>query len=139
MKPFTIHIKVQHDEIDALGHVNNAVYQRYLEQAAMTHSQHLGFTLERYQELGGIFVIRRIEMEYLRPAIANDVLAITTWVMELRGACALRRYEIHREHDRHPLLTAEALWVWVDGTTMRPRSIPGIVQEAFGDLITVHG
>jgi len=58
MQPFLTHLRVRHYEMDALGHVNNAVYQNYLEQAAIEHSESLGFTLERYWELGGLFVLR---------------------------------------------------------------------------------
>ena len=64
--------------MDALGHVNNAVYQHYLEHAAIEHLEHLGFTLDRYRELGGVFVMRRIEIDYLRSAAAGDRLEIST-------------------------------------------------------------
>jgi acyl-CoA thioester hydrolase len=134
MQPFTTHIKVRHNEVDALGVVNNAIYQQYLEQAAVAHSEYLGFDLERYQSLGGVFVMRRIELEYLRAAVADDVLAITTWILEIRGACAIRRYEIRRQGEPDLLLTAEALWVWVDKDTLRPRAIPDVMLEAFGQL-----
>lgn len=133
-KPFTTLVTVKPSDIDVLGHVNNAVYQKYLEQAAMAHSVSLSFTLDRYQELGGVFVMRRIELEYLRPAIVGDTLAITTWIMEFRGACAIRRYEIRKQGERDPILTAEALWVWVDAETLRPRIVPDILLEAFGEF-----
>lgn len=136
--PFTTHVKVRHSEIDALGHVNNAIYQQYLEQAAMAHSEHLGFSLDRYRELGGVFVLRRIELEYLRPAAANDILTITTWIMELRGASAIRRYEIRKQGERQLVLAAEALWVWVDMVSMRPRAIPDVLLEAFGQLAVIR-
>jgi acyl-CoA thioester hydrolase len=133
-QPFTTHLKVRHNEIDALGVVNNAIYQQYLEQAAVAHSEHLGFDLDRYRELGGVFVMRRIELEYLHPAIADDILAITTWLLEIRGACAIRRYEVRKHREPDLLLTAEALWVWVDMDTMRPRAIPNEILESFGQL-----
>lgn len=133
-QPFNLLLTVQPSEIDILGHVNNAVYQKYLEQAAAAHSEQLGFTLDRYRQLGGVFVMRRIEMEYLRPAIEGDKLVVTTWIIEIRGACAIRRYEIRKQGERDLLLTAEALWVWVDGETMRPRVIPDILLESFGQL-----
>jgi acyl-CoA thioester hydrolase len=63
--------------MDAIGHVNNSVYQNYLEQAAIEHSEHLGLTLELYRELSGVFVMRRVEIDYLRPAVAGDRLDIT--------------------------------------------------------------
>lgn len=137
MEPFTISIKVQSQDIDVLGHVNNSVYQRYLEQAAIAHSEQVGFSIDRYLALGGVFVMRRIELEYLYPAVADDTLEITTWNVEMRGACAIRRYEVRRPGERELLLTAEALWVWVDAKTMRPRAIPDILQERLGNLALI--
>jgi acyl-CoA thioester hydrolase len=117
--------------MDALGHVNNAVYQHYLEQAAVEHSEHLGFNHKRYEELSGVFVMRRIEIDYLRSAIAGDTLEVTTWLQEMRGPRAIRRYEVRKQGDDQLLVTAEALWVWVDTTAMRPRAIPRQILDAF--------
>lgn len=135
MKPFTTQLRVRHYEMDALGHVNNAVYQHYLEQAAIEHSEHLGFTPDRYRELGGLFVMRRVEIDYFRPAFAGNMLEVTTWLQEMRGPRAIRRYAIHRRHDSNEpselLVTAEVLWVWVNAATMRPRAIPPDILNAF--------
>lgn len=117
--------------MDALGHVNNAVYQHYLEQAAIEHSEFLGFGPKRYEELGGVFVMRRIEIEYLRPAVAGDTLEVTTWLQQVRGPRAIRRYEIRQQGEEQLLVTAEALWVWVDTKIMRPRAIPQLILDAF--------
>ena len=131
MQKFKTELRVRHYEMYVLGHVNNAVYQHYLEQAAIEHSEHLGFTLERYQQLGGVFVMRRIEIDYLRSAAASDTLEITTWLQEMRGPRAIRRYEIRRQGKDELLVTAEALWVWVDVKAMRPRAIPENMIDAF--------
>ncbi len=130
MNTFTIQLRVRHYEMDALGHVNNAVYQSYLEQAAIEHSEHLGLTLDNYRQLGSVFVMRRLAIDYLRPAIAGDYLDITTWIQEVRGSRAIRRYEI-RKHDNLLVVTAEALWVWVESASMRPRAIPQKVVDIF--------
>jgi len=131
MEHFTTQLRVRYHEMDALGHVNNAVYQHYLEQAAVEHSEHLRFNQERYQELGGVFVMRRIEIDYLRPAVAGDTLEVTTWLQKMRGPRAIRRYEIRKQGDDQLLVTAEALWVWVDTSAMRPKAIPRQLLEAF--------
>ena len=130
MNTFTIQLRVRHYEMDALGHVNNAVYQSYLEQAAIEHSEHLGLTLDNYRQLGSVFVMRRLAIDYLRPAIAGDYLDITTWIQEVRGSRAIRRYEI-RKRDNLLVVTAEALWVWVESASMRPRAIPQKVVDIF--------
>jgi acyl-CoA thioester hydrolase len=117
--------------MDALGHVNNAVYQNYLEQAAIEHSEYLGLTLDVYRQVGGVFVMRRVEIDYLRPAVAGDTLEVTTWLKEMRGTRALRCYEIRKKNEDNLLITAEALWVWVDAHTMRPRPIPSVMLDKF--------
>ncbi|NEQ29264.1 MAG: acyl-CoA thioesterase [Microcoleus sp. SIO2G3] len=131
MQIFKTLLRVRHYEMDALGHVNNAVYQNYLEQAAIEHSEHLGLTFDVYGELGGVFVMRRVEIDYLRPAVAGDTLEVTTWLREMRGTRAYRQYEIRKQNQDDLLVTAEALWVWVDAKTMRPRPIPDMLIEKF--------
>ncbi|WP_446361485.1 acyl-CoA thioesterase [Coleofasciculus sp. G2-EDA-02] len=131
MQIYTRQLRVRHYEIDVLGHVNNAVYQNYLEQAAVEHAQLLGYSLAQCRKLGGVFVMRRIEIDYLRPAIADDTLEITTWLQQMKGTRAIRRYEIHRLAQVQPLVIAEAIWVWVDLVTMRPQGIPKEILTGF--------
>jgi acyl-CoA thioester hydrolase len=131
MQIFKTQLRVRHYEMDALGHVNNAVYQNYLEQAAIEHSEHLGLSLDVYRELGGVFVMRRVEIDYLRPAVAGDTLEVATWLQEMRGTRALRHYEIRKENQEDLLVTAQALWVWVEVKTMRPRPIPSVMIDTF--------
>jgi acyl-CoA thioester hydrolase len=138
MQSFKTLLRVRHYEMDALGHVNNAVYQNYLEQAAIEHSEHLGITFDVYREMGGVFVMRRVEIDYFRPAIAGDTLEVTTWLEEMRGTRATRRYEIRKQNQDDLLVTAEALWVWVDSKTMRPRPIPGVMVEKFLQIQQVN-
>ncbi len=131
MLPFKTLLRVRHYEMDALGHVNNAVYQNYLEQAAIEHSEYLGLTLDVYRQVGGVFVMRRVEIDYLRPAVAGDTLEVTTWLKEMRGTRAFRCYEIRKQNQDNLLVTAEVLWVWVDVQTMRPRPIPSVILDKF--------
>jgi acyl-CoA thioester hydrolase len=131
MQRFTTALRVRHYEMDALGHVNNAVYLHYLEQAAIEHSEQLGLTLARFRELGGVFILRKMEIDYRLPAVAGDTLEISTWAKEMRGPRAVRRYEIHRQNDHKLVVSAEALWVWVDRQSMRPRPIPQALIDLF--------
>lgn len=131
MQRFKTLLRVRHYEMDALGHVNNAVYQNYLEQAAIEHSEHVGAGFSLYRELGGVFVMRRVEIEYLRPSVAGDTLEVTTWLKQMRGTRALRSYEIRKQNQDDLLVTAQALWVWVDTNTMRPRPIPDVMLDKF--------
>ena len=128
---FVTHLRVRHYEMDWLGHVNNAVYFHYLEHAAWEHSESLGMTLERYKELGGVFIMRKMEIDYLRPAVAGDTLEIATWVHEMRGPRAIRKYEVSHAGSGQVLVRATALWAWVELPAGRPRPIPAPLLEIF--------
>jgi acyl-CoA thioester hydrolase len=94
---FETYFRVRFHEVDALGHVNNAAYLNYLEQAAIDHATFLGLDMQRLQELGGVFVARRHEIVFLKPTFAGDLLRVITWLGESRGARVDRRYLVYRE------------------------------------------
>jgi acyl-CoA thioester hydrolase len=83
---FEFSVRVRTYLIDALGHVNNAVYPPYMEQAATEHSEALGWDAKRYAEIGRQFVIRQHEIVYLGSAAAGDRLTVTTWSEGMSGA-----------------------------------------------------
>jgi acyl-CoA thioester hydrolase len=94
---FETFFRVRFHEVDALGHVNNAAYLNYLEQAAIDHATFLGLDLPRLQELGGVFVARRHEIVFLKPTFAGDLLRVVTWLGEPRGARVDRQYLVFRD------------------------------------------
>ena len=49
--PFVIDLRVGSEDIDGLGHANNAVYVSWLERCAWRHSQSLGLDLSEYRRL----------------------------------------------------------------------------------------
>ena len=102
---FETFFRIRFHEVDALGHVNNAAYLNYLEQAAIDHATFLGLDLERLQGFGGVFVARRHEILFLKPTFAGELLRVITWLGESRGARVDRRYLVYRE----PTLTTEVV------------------------------
>lgn len=151
LQAFVVYIRVRFHEVDGLGHVNNAAYLNYLEQAAIDHATHLGLNLERLRALGGVFVARRHDIRFLQPAHAGDVLRIVTWLEEPRGARVERQYRIFREPEppatipvagldvveaessgSNSPLAVQAVTEWVFASeTGRARRIPDEVLRAF--------
>ena len=89
-------IAVRDSDIDVLGHVNNVVYVQWMQNAAYAHSAALGWTLERYLELGAGWVARLHQIEYLQPAFAKDRVIIKTWVADMKKVTSTRRYRMVR-------------------------------------------
>ena len=142
--------RVRFHEVDALGHVNNAAYLNYLEQAAIDHATIIGLDMAALRRLGGVFVARRHEIEFLRPAFAGDVLRIVTWLNDPRGARVDRNYRVFlaseamsgigprgrlvdgaRVQIDAPLVVRAATeWVFASSEG-KPRRIPREVMELF--------
>lgn len=131
---YTMRLRVRNYEVDMLGHVNNAVYLNYLEQAAIEHATALGFSQARLRALGGIWVVRRHEIDYLGAAVSDDELDVTTWPESVSGVRALRCYEIRNVKTEKRLIAARTLWVWIDLKTGRPHAHPREILEAFANL-----
>jgi len=118
-------------DIDALGHVNNAVWVGFIVELATAHADARGFGWRRNREFGGQWIVSRHEIDYLRPALEGEKLLEETWVEEFRGARSTRCSRFTRAADGTVLLRAVTLWAWVDLHTLRPRRIPPEVIEGY--------
>ncbi len=114
---FELAIRVQPGDIDQLGHVNNVVYVRWIQDVAIAHWSTLA-TAEEQQKL--LWVITRHEIDYLRPAFAGDELVARTWVGEAEGMTFPRHTEIVRAAGHKVMVRAKTLWCPVDAKTLRP-------------------
>lgn len=145
--------RVRFGECDPLGHVNNAVYLTYLEQAAIDHAAFGGWPETRLRdEIGAVFVARRHEIEYRRPATEGMVLEVRTWPSSMSGARAFRDYEIGVTSEPDParridrlvppgqiasfpradlVVRARTEWAFMNVATGRPARIPQTVIDDF--------
>jgi acyl-CoA thioester hydrolase len=127
--PFVHQVRVTVADIDNLGHASNLVYLRWVQEAALAHSTALGFPEAAYTSRGQAWVVRRHEIEYLRPALEGDVLRVETRVANMKVANSERRTEIFRAAEL--LCRAETDWVYIDLLRARPVRIPGDVKSVF--------
>ena len=97
----------------------------------MLTSAALGFDHARYCEVGGTFVVRRHEIDYLASALAGDELVLYTWPSGLKKLLAERRHELQRPRDGAVIARGLNQWVFVDAETKRPTRMPAEVKETF--------
>lgn len=117
------------ESIDAVGHVNNREYLRWMEEVAVEHSTAQGWPMQRYFDAGTAWVAARHTIEYLRPSLQGDELTACTWIARLGGRDSVRRYAILR--DRKLLALGETIWTFVDLASGRSREMLGDVLRAF--------
>ena len=129
--PFTYALTVLATDIDGLGHANNVVYVRWVVEAAIAHSSAVGLGPAEYLARKQVFVVRRQLIDYLRPALEGDTLAIETRVTALGIATSTRQTVITRARDGEVLARAVTDWAYIDLVKGRPVRIPIEVRSLF--------
>lgn len=122
---FYLPIKVVPEDIDELNHVNNIVYLRYVQDAASGHWKTVP------QEIASqiIWVARRHEIDYLKPAFLGDELVVKTWVDDFVGVKSIRHCEIMRGEE--VLARSLTHWIALDAQTFRPKRITEEIVKQF--------
>ncbi len=123
--PFRVSVRAEPQDVDAFNHVNNAVYLRWLEEAAWAHSESLGLSQERCVALDRGMVAARTEVIYVRPAQAGDALVVGTWIISNDGRLSSdRRYHVVRPSDGATIARARTRFVCVALSTGAPARPP---------------
>lgn len=129
-KVFDHPFRVLQDDIDALGHMNNVAFLRYAQDAAVAH----WLTAATKEQVNSfVWVARRHEIDYLRPAFKSDELIAQTWVGEASGATYERFVEIRRPKDGEVLAKVRTVWVLLDAKTLRPKRVTAELRARFED------
>ena len=123
---FEVPIAVGEEDIDLLGHVNNVVYLRWVQDAAVAHWNHLTTEAERAKL---VWVVVRHEIDYKRPAFLRDAIVARTWVGKADKLAFERHTDLVRVRDRKLLAKARTLWCPVDAKALRPMD-PGDEMRA---------
>ncbi len=134
LEAFQTPVDVVESDIDQLGHVSNIIYLKWVQDVALAHSVAVGLDFEAYRALGGVFVVRRQEIDYLRPVLRGDRLELRTWIDTVMAAKCRRATEIAcvSRGENVVVATAMTTWGWIDFKTGRPARIPAAVRAAFG-------
>jgi len=129
--PFTMPVRVYYEDTDAGGVVYHASYVRFMERARTEWLRDFGYTaLGMMREFGMLFVVRSLKVDYLRPALLDDMLTVSAGVKEVGRS----RLVVHQAVRRHEELLAEGEvhLVCVTKDAFRPVPIPEILSKQWG-------
>ena len=76
-------LRVYFEDTDAQGVVYYANYLRYFERARTEYLREVGYGQRSLMEKGGIFVVRKLEMKFKKPAILDNEIMIETKLLRL--------------------------------------------------------
>jgi acyl-CoA thioester hydrolase len=86
--------RIYYEDTDAGGIVYHANYLRFAERARTEAMRDAGAPhAELLADHGLLFVVRRAEMDYVRPARLDDLLSVTTTALSIRGASVILRQD----------------------------------------------
>jgi acyl-CoA thioester hydrolase len=125
---YTVTIQVEEADIDELGHVNNVVYLRWVQDAATAHWRAVASAQSQSQIA---WVVLRHEIDYLAPAQRGDEIAVRTWVGQVSGITFERHTEILRIPEARVLACARTLWCPISTETRRPQRISRELRDQF--------
>lgn len=120
---FSSQRQVEWQDLDALEHVNNAIYVTYAEEAAAQHLASLGWPPQKLAEQGLLLAARRVHIQYLSPAVWGEVLNISTHLLSSNASAGMRYIGMTRADGSQ---VAECIldWAVLDRQTGLPRELP---------------
>lgn len=130
-------IRIYYEDTDFSGFVYHANYLRFMERARTEWVRGTGF--EQSAAFAASppisFIVKRLSLEYLRPARMDDVIAVETRLVEARGASMALAQAILRGDET--LVTAEVTVVSL--AAGRPARLPRLIREALPGGSSPHG
>lgn len=124
--PHAYRIEIDPQDIDFMGHVNNASYLKWVQEAVLSHWRHLAPAEAIAQHL---WVALKHEITYRKPAFLQDDVVATVLLEKVHGARAFYQTIIKRGEE--VLAEVRSSWCCVDAATLRPARIAESVMERF--------
>ena len=124
--PFQFPITVLPEDIDFMGHVNNARYLNWVQDAVLAHWQKVAPAEEVAAKA---WVALKHEITYRKPAFLDDAVIAQTVLERYNGARAFDRTVISRGED--VLAEVQSSWCCIDAQTLRPARIGEHLREFF--------
>lgn len=113
-------------DIDFMGHVNNARYLSWVQDAVVAHWRKLAPAEAVAQHL---WVALKHEITYRKPAFLEDQVIATVILEKVHGARAFYETLIRRGED--VLAEVKSSWCCLDASTLRPARIAQDIAERF--------
>lgn len=128
MSGFTLSFTAVPADIDELGHVNNAVWVRWIQEIATSHWY---AAADPAHSEAFIWVVTRHEIDYLRPLLVAEKAEGRTWVAEAPRGARFDRLVEFSGADGKLLVKARTTWAMIDRASGRPARVPAELVARF--------
>lgn len=127
-KIFSLPIRVYFQDTDAGGVVYHANYLNFMERARTEWLRTQGYSnAGLMKEFGAVFVVRSLKLDYLKPALLDDLLDVTAQINDVGRSRISLAQTVRRGEE--VLTEAEVHLVCVSLESFRPVSVPEVLRE----------
>ena len=116
-------------DIDELGHVNNVVYLRWVQDIAITHWR---LFAPPDMAASDVWVALRHEIDYRDPVLPGETVEVRTWLGAVKGPRFDRHVDIRKPGSPRFSARSVTQWCRIDAATRRPKRVDAGVMELFG-------
>jgi len=129
---FTLPFRVYFQDTDAGGVVYHANYLNFMERARTEWLRTHGCSnAGLMKEFGVVFVVRSLKLDYLKPALLDDMLEVTAQIKEIgRSRISLLQKVLRKEE---VMVEAEVHLVSVSVESFKPVSVPEVLRNHWKD------
>jgi len=127
-------VRIYYEDTDAGGVVYHANYLHYMERARTEFLREHGLSVREMHDLGIIFPVVAVEINYRAPARLDDLLEVETRIVEMRNSAFVAGQKVIRKEDGKLLVEARVTLACV-GEGMRARRLPAELRELFCSML----
>ena len=121
MARFTVEIQMRFRDLDAMGHLNNAVYLTYCELARTQFYLRHAFK----SSLHDIdFILAHADIDYISAAEWGDQVEVSVWPSKIGDSSFTLRYELRDKTSQRLLATSSSVLVSYDYDQRKTKPIP---------------
>jgi acyl-CoA thioester hydrolase len=132
-KIFIIDIEVRFRDLDALGHVNNAVFMTYFEEGRKNYSKKV-FKFSNPSEFS--FIMAHISCDYLKPVRLADRLKLQMWVKKIGKKSFDFGYKlVDRSDESKVYATGASVQVCYDYQEDKSIAVPDEMREKLSEYL----
>lgn len=128
MARYTTRITAGPGDIDELGHVNNAVWVRWIQEVAVAHWTAIA---PPEHQAAYVWVVTRHEIDYRGNVSAGETVTAETWVAEPPRGARFDRYMRFLGADGKVRVEAKTTWALLDRAAGRLMRVPAEVAAPF--------
>lgn len=128
MRSYSTTITARPEDIDELGHVNNAVWVKWIQDVAVAHWNAVAALAHRDTY---IWVVTRHEVDYRGNVSAGETVTVKTWIQDPPRGARFDRHIRFTGSDGRVKVEAKTTWAIVDRATGRILRVPKDVAEPF--------